>query len=552
MSSVHPEIFKYINESVNPACRKLLLGSVGGNHLLEAGLRSLDHDSNLAVELLSAAWCASPVDGRIAATLMSVDGLLALLPDDMAVCIKNVAEHWKRPENLSYFMRLAGRRDFDKIGSYLISNIEKDSGNFFWIQQGLIHAAFRGDYDFASAVLKPLKKSMPPVWNAMRSWFAFLEEDNDQALKLLIESGKSFGLFNFYSLAASVFLKLGEKEKAVSILGETVSAQPWRTSELLRLHDIVKGIDNRLPSVPENLVILLYSYNKAEELDATFRSLFKSDLGNARIIILDNGSTDSSSCVIDKWQDSFSSRLKRIDLPVNIGAAAARNWLMTTAEVKASEYVLYLDDDVEVPENWLHYFAAAVENYPDAGAWGCRVVDFSAPRIMQSVDLHLVQPEGSEGDGPEYNLGEISPNPFKVSDLHHQGLDSENFNFMRPCSSVTGCCHLFKTSRLLDNGGFSLFLSPSQYDDMEHDIRLCLQEEWPVYQGHLRILHRKNTGNASRLSAKQESNAIGNKYKMQAMHPRSEILKIMAGEEKILRDDLRTKLDFLCRQGVIA
>lgn len=551
MTSAQSAVSKYFVDNRNPAVKKILMGSVGGAHLLDAACRSLDHDSRLAVDLFMAAWCASPLDGNIASTLSSVEGLLPILPEGMARCVTGVARSWNRPENLSYFMRLAARRDHEKLGSYIMSNLEKEPLNTFWIQQGLIHAAFNGDYDFASAAIKPFAEDMAPLWQAVQGWFLYLSGQPAEALKLVENAGAAFGISNYANLRASIAMDLGDRNEALAVLGRAVSTQPWRCSEILRLYDLKREIDFDSGHIPESIAIMLYSYNKAEDLDATLASLSKSELGNARLFVLDNGSTDNTSAVLNKWQDVFSAKMKRIDLPVNVGAAAARNWLMHDPDVRRCEFALYLDDDVDVPCDWLQKFGTAVKFYPDAGAWGCRVVDYFSPRIMQSADLHLLQPVESEGDGPEVDLTAISPNPFKVSSLQHQGLDAGYFNFMRPCTSVTGCCHLFKTQKLLDNGGFSLFLSPSQYDDLEHDLRLCLGRQWPVYQGHLRILHRKKTGSESRISIKQESNAIGNKYKMQAMHPRSEILKIIAEEESLLRRDLSDKLDFLVEQGVV-
>lgn len=551
MTSARFAVSDFWTECSNPAMKKLLMGSVGGPHLLDCACRSLDHDPQLAVELFMAAWCASPLDGKTASTLCAVEGLLPLLPESMAKSVRGVAENWKRPDNLSYFMRLAGRREHEKLGSYIMSCLEREPGNVFWIQQGLIHAAYNGDCDFASSVLEPIRDEMRAAWQALQGWFLYLAGKPSEALTLISSAGNEFGIYNYANLAATIALECGDREGAISMLGGTISVQPWRSSEILRLHDLKLGLDSDLADIPGSLAVLLYSYNKAAELDATLASIAGSDLGEARLFVLDNGSMDNTADVLDRWQDAFGERMKRIDLPVNVGAAAARNWLMNDPDVAECDFVLYLDDDVELPGDWLKRLGAAVERYPDAGAWGCRVVDHGAPRVMQSVDLHIIQPEGAEGDGPEVDLANISPNPFKVSGLHHQGLDAGAFDFMRPCASVTGCCHLFRTHKLLDNGGFSLFLSPSQYDDMEHDLRLCLKGEWPAYQGHLRILHRKKTGSASRVSTQQESNAIGNKYKMQAMHPRSEILRIMAEEERLLLRDLAEKIDYLVQQGAV-
>ncbi|SMF37277.1 glycosyltransferase family 2 protein [Desulfovibrio gilichinskyi] len=544
-------IGNYWSEIDNSVRAKLLLGSVGGKHLLETGKRCLESDPQLAVELLLAAYAANPLDGNSARQLLNIEALVSFFPTSVAKCISFVVDNWVRPDNLSYFLRIISKRDNLKIRAYILSCIEKEPENLFWIQQGLIYAGANSEFDFGIELLSAkLRPELLPAVSGAKAFFYFMSGNKAEAFKSLNIASESFGLENFANLAASIALELGDRESAVNILAAAVQAQPWRSSETLRLYDLVRGLDSKRVPLPGKVAILLYSYNKFEELDATLGSLHSSELGDAEIFVLDNGSSDSTAEVLDRWKLKFGDRMVRIDLPVNVGAAAARNWLMNEPQVKACDFAIYLDDDVEVLPDWLLRLGAAAEEYPDAGAWGCKVVDYVSSAVMQSVDLHLIQPSGEEGDGPEVDLTKIAPNPFKVSDLHHQVLDSGYFDYIRPCVSVTGCCHMFRTEKLLDNGGFSLFLSPSQYDDMEHDLRNCLKGEFAVYQGFLRILHRKNTGAASRISVTQEGNALGNKYKMQAMHPRSEILKIMADEERLLQRDLEKKIKYLAEKGI--
>ncbi|NDV28432.1 glycosyltransferase [Desulfovibrio sp. JC010] len=536
-----------------PVRRKLLMGSAGAGHLFNVGAIALESDPQLGVELLLAAYVSNPLDGNIAVQLAQVEGLLPLFPTAVASCLKAVSAGFNKPDNLSYFMRLAARRDDAKIRNYILSCLEKEPGNLFWVQQGLVHAGAFADFSFGLDILSgEFTAEIFPAINSAKAFFHYMNGDAAEALPLLMSSSDVFGLNNMAHLAASITLKLGERETAVSILSGAVDGQPWRVSEALRLHDLACGLDDKNVPLPGSLAVLLYSFNKAAELDATLASLNDSELHGVKIFMLDNGSSDGTAEVITKWQPEFGEQMMRIDLPVNVGAAAARNWLMKEPLVQECDFAVYLDDDVEVSPDWISRLGAAVEAYPEAGVWGCKVLDHAAPAVMQSVDLHLIQPAGDEGEGPEVDLAKIAPNPFRCSDLHLSLLDGGYFDFMRPCGSVTGCCHLFRTQKLLDNGGFSLFLSPSQYDDLEHDLRSCLKGEFPVYQGHLSILHRKRSGFASHTSAAQEGNALGNRYKMQAMHPRSEILQIMADEERLLQSDLEKKMQYLVQKGILA
>jgi len=156
---------------------------------------------------------------------------------------------------------------------------------------------------------------------------------------------------------------------------------------------------------------------------------------------------------------------------------------------------------------------------------------------MQSTDLHLVPPVSEEE----------AQRRFKVSDLQHQTLDFGQFDYLRPCASVTGCCHLFRMDRLQESGGFDLRFSPTQFDDLEHDIRLNRAGQYAVYQGFLGIRHKKRTGKSSRTSTSEFGNSLGNMHKLQMKYSAQEYEGIMAWESGVLLRDFMRKRDWVMR-----
>jgi hypothetical protein len=110
---------------------------------------------------------------------------------------------------------------------------------------------------------------------------------------------------------------------------------------------------------------------------------------------------------------------------------------------------------------------------------------------------------------------------------------------MRPCASVTGCCHLFRSASLFETGLFDVRYSPSQFDDFEHDLRHVMLGDMPVYQGHLRIPHLRRTGSYSAGEDPQLANAWANMYKLHMSRPREIFDQIrVAGHAALLEDVL--------------
>jgi hypothetical protein len=250
--------------------------------------------------------------------------------------------------------------------------------------------------------------------------------------------------------------------------------------------------------------------------------------------VLNNGSTDATAAVLTAWQGRVGpERLERIELPVNVGAPAARNWLACLPGVRACRYAAYLDDDALPPPDWIGRLGAAVAAHPRAGVYGCKVVDAANHALIQNADLHI-RP-GAEPDPGQPGNG------LALSDLHLLEPDYGQFDYLRPCVSVTGCCHLFRTRVLADAGGFDLALSPSQFDDLEHDLRLNLKGLPAVYQGHLGVGHARRTGEQGKTSPRAAANAFGNLAKIERSHSRREIRDIARQDQARSLQDLRDK-----------
>lgn len=532
------------NALPEPLKSRLRLGCTGKNHLLDmAGwcIRSGDDSLRpMAIDFLQTALGENPLDGAMAGELLAIDAVKSILPDATLEALEGLATHWKRPDDLSYYENIRVRREFPRIKEFIDMSLTDAPDNLFWREQALFMGMVEGDVEWTVSRLDMEEPAgTEPIFNNIRTRIGRWRQKCYTAARLTEMTGTTFGV-SFPALTSGLCLLEGDERDAASLLFlDALQQAPWNTSLLLRTHDLLLGVDGETAPLPENTVILLYSWNKDIELDATLRSLYASSLGDAKIIVLDNGSTDRTVEVLGSWQLRFGAERMSIEtLPVNVGAPAARNWLMHLPQVEASDHVVYLDDDVELPGNWLGRLGAAARRYPDAGVWGCKVVDHANPLLIQHADGHVLM----EDDSACGALNRLDPNPFKLSDLHLQGLDSGLFDYMRPCASVTGCCHLFRTTTLLETGDFALHLSPSQYDDYEHDLRRALNGMFAVYTGHLGVRHKKRSGVASRTSAAAEGNALGNKYKMQTMHARDDIRRASEVEQALLEEDLLHKM----------
>ena len=133
--------------------------------------------------------------------------------------------------------------------------------------------------------------------------------------------------------------------------------------------------------------IITPTYNRADELKHLYRSIREQsiDLGILEFIISDDGSTDSTKSMVEKWVEISEISIKFITQK-NQGPGAARNHGMTVAE---GDLFLFIDSDCEAHPDWIKtIYDEYQQNKFDAfggpdGAKG----DFSV--LQKSIDFSM-------------------------------------------------------------------------------------------------------------------------------------------------------------------
>lgn len=482
--------------------------------------------SRLGLDALSralsrAAWSESVLDAPMASRVVAeagaetgADGVRETL--ELA---RFVVSHTVAPEDLTYFRRLASRRGAARLASYLEAQQARQPGNLFWDRLALAQAVDAGDWERAGRVAAALPEPLGRLVGGDVAMY------RGAAHEAAAQYGRCWRLWHAPGLEARLgfaLLRLGDTDGAARWLRAGCVREPWRVQAMLALSDLVLGVGGLRAFPAGRVAVLVYTFEKAQELEATLSSVFASDLGGACVTVLDNGSTDATPAVLSGWLGRVGAGRLRVErLPVNVGAPAARNWLSALEWVREADWTVFLDDDVELPQDWLGRLGAAAALYPGAGVWGAKVVEHGRPWRVQSADVFVCAQAGGEelSDAQPAEPGRL----FSLSSVHHESLDRGQFGYARPCAAVTGCCHMFGRGTLLAAGGFDLRFSPSQYDDLDHDIRLLLSGRVPVCQGHLAVRHFKSTGSLGGAGQSQYGVGFANQYKLHGKYAAPDI-----------------------------
>ncbi|MDR2696638.1 MAG: glycosyltransferase [Deltaproteobacteria bacterium] len=526
----------------------LLKGSVGKARLCALAQSALEISNTpgspglrLGADMLRAAWEYDPLDHDLALNLLRAHAVQPCLSRPLEKMAELFAKASRFPDNADELLAQLGGRDTGAMWRYLKRMRRKDGNNLFWTRQALLVAFTEGslaeleEWLESCALPRPLRESIAAD-------IAFAREDYADAARGYASAHHALPVPLWRERLAESLCRIGEREAALAHWRDLYAARPWHSNLVLRLSDALQGRDAPGDLPPGRGAVLLYSWNKAEVLHMALQALAASELGDALVAVLDNGSSDGTPALLRSWRERLGERMLLVTLPCNIGAPPARNWLLSLPETRDCDWVAFLDDDAIVPPDWLRYFGRAMRAFPSGAVYGCRVVDHKNLSSLQSVDLHL------EAGGPAGGQGSLEPaheRRFSISDLHYQVQDFGQFCYMRPCVSVTGCCHLFRRAALDAAGHFDLRFAPTQYDDVEHDIRHALRGELPVYQGHLRVAHMQRTGQDAWADPDRLLATWANLFKLQVKHTRVEYDAIREADHQSLLADMQKRVEEL-------
>lgn len=129
-------------------------------------------------------------------------------------------------------------------------------------------------------------------------------------------------------------------------------------------------------SLKHSYAIVSAVYNVSEYLDDYFESLEKQTvgLGSIKIVMVDDGSTDSSADVIRRWQTKYPESVVYV-CKENGGQASARN--LGLSYVEGCDWVTFIDPDDFVSEDYFERVDRAVVKRPDAKFVSCNLIYYN-------------------------------------------------------------------------------------------------------------------------------------------------------------------------------
>ncbi len=489
-------------------------------------------------------WQRRPLDHRFTDALRKLDDHAPFLTPNARALLGLLDTLVRPPEDASLFSDILNTGDEDMAEECVRATAKDPVHGLYWLGRTWPWITALPDPGKARFLYQayPINR-VPRLAQRLAAEFALITGETEACADICDTlDNEIWGLFAAY-LAGHVSALAGDAQEAAAHLLPLHRALPWHVNIILKLYDIL----NPSPATParqDDAAVLLYSMNKADLFLDTLTGLAETDLDGARVIVLDNGSTDHTPEAIQKAsllfpRDAFTT----ITLPANVGAPGARNWLLSLPETRRCAYAAFLDDDAKPPKDWLRRLLSTAKANPGAGAVGCAIVDLPPPHRHQSVDFNILPPH--MGDS---RIAEIRERIFLLdpcSETHDLGM----YEYTRPCLSVSGCCHLINMRAVEACGPFDVRFNPTQFDDLERDMRSTLNGFPTVYDGRLKVRHVRFSSLAQAESPAKATHILGNKIKLEALFDDSRLETLVHENHAALRRDILTKAGALRREG---
>ncbi len=195
------------------------------------------------------------------------------------------------------------------------------------------------------------------------------------------------------------------------------------------------------------IFIVLVNYNRLKDTIECIESLRKISYPNYEIIVIENGSTDDS---YDKLSEIKDILLIRSD--VNQGFTGGNNLGIQIALEKLADYVLLLNNDTVVEENFLSELVRVAEADDKIGLVGCKILYYYEKNKIWSAG------------------GGVTPLLKRTFQYGENKIDRGQFDQQREVDFVSGCCMLIRRQVFEKIG----LLDPDYFMYYE-DVDFCLR-----------------------------------------------------------------------------
>jgi GT2 family glycosyltransferase len=225
---------------------------------------------------------------------------------------------------------------------------------------------------------------------------------------------------------------------------------------------------------PADVTIVVLAWNRCDETLACLASLRRADLRGARVLVVDNGSTDGTADAVRAAHPEAS----LLALPENRGYAGGNNAGIRAALDDGAAAVLLLNNDTEVAPDFLPPLLDALASGPEIG-------------VVSSAILRMDRPELLDVAWSEVQFGRR----HVVQLVGTNALPGHGFDRRCEIQVAAGCSVLIRADVLRAVGLFDEAYF-AYHEDVDWCLRVRAAGHRIVFEPFSRVFHRRSASTA--------------------------------------------------------
>jgi GT2 family glycosyltransferase len=206
--------------------------------------------------------------------------------------------------------------------------------------------------------------------------------------------------------------------------------------------------DYTTPADTMFISVIILNFNSPNDTVDCIQSLMKTNYPDFEVILIDNGSSDNSTEILLNLEDSHTKNFTFIKNEDNLGFTGGNNLGIKRA---TGDYILLLNNDTIVEDNFIGKLADKIAQFPDAAAIGPKILYYSEPDKIWFAGGKLDWLYG----GVHIGLDE---------------LDTGQYNLGRCVEYITGCALLMNKKVIQEIGGLD-----DRFFAYYEDVDWCLR-----------------------------------------------------------------------------
>ena len=192
-----------------------------------------------------------------------------------------------------------------------------------------------------------------------------------------------------------------------------------------------------MPNVAKPVLVVIPNLNGAQQLATAIESVLGQTYKNFSLLIVDNGSTDSSKKVIETYQKK-DARIRALYRDKNYGYTGGVNPGMELAIEEGAAFVAPFNNDAVADKDWLKHLVNFLDDRPKYGIAACAMLSADGKTIDSTADQYttwgLAFPRGRgepasglKNYGTEIFGASGGASLFRVTMLKQVGLFDQDF-----------------------------------------------------------------------------------------------------------------------------